>query len=93
MLPFKFKTRKCEEIMFRNAAAHNMNFFLRIHTNPTLLPFNDLSKSLEYFDSQPTEAPTIVSLNHPHNCSVYLALEPSLCDRGHGRGHFHEHVQ
>ena len=55
MLPFKFKTRKCEEIMFRNAAPSNMNFYLRVHTNPSLLPFNDLSKSLEYFDSPPTE--------------------------------------
>ena len=61
MLPNKFKTRKCEEIIFRNAASHNMNFFIRIHTNPSMLPFNDLSKSLEYFDSPATETSTIVS--------------------------------
>ena len=61
MLPFKFKTRKCEELIFRNAASHNMNFFVRVHTNPSSIPFNDLSKSLEYYDSEPTDYVTIVS--------------------------------
>lgn len=61
MLPFKFKTRKCEELIFRNAASHNMNFFLRVHTNPSSIPFNDLSKSLEYYDSEATDYVTIVS--------------------------------
>ena len=61
MLPYKFKNRKCEEITFRNAAPYNMNLYLRIHTDPNQLPFNDLGRSLEYFDSAPTEYPTIVS--------------------------------
>jgi len=59
MLPYKFKNRKCEEITFRNAAPYNMNLYLRIHTDPNQLPFNDLGRSLEYFDSAPTEYPTI----------------------------------
>ena len=62
MLPFKFKRRKCEEIMFRNAAANAMHFFIRIHTNPSFIPYGDLSRSIEYFDSEPTEHLTIVSL-------------------------------
>ena len=62
MLPFKYKNRKCEEISFRNAAPHNMNLYLRVHTSPASLPYNDLNRSIEYFDSEPTEYPTIVSL-------------------------------
>ena len=66
MLPFKFKQRKCEEIIFRNASAQSMNFYLRVHTNPTQLPFGDLRGSQDYFDSPPTESPTLVR-NYIHN--------------------------
>lgn len=59
MLPFKFKQRKCEEIIFRNASTQNMCFYLRVHTNPSQLPFGDLQGSQDYFDSPPTESPTI----------------------------------
>ena len=31
MLPFKYKSRKVEEIIFRNAGTKNARFFLRVH--------------------------------------------------------------
>ena len=63
MLPFKFKSRKCEEISFRNAASHSMNFFLRVHTDiEDDSPINDLNLSKLYFDSEPTQHSTLVSL-------------------------------
>ena len=78
MLPYKFKNRKCEEITFRNAAPYNMNLYLRIHTDPNQLPFNDLGRSLEYFDSAPTEYPTIVSSHSLSNIAVCAYQNPKF---------------
>ena len=70
-----------------------MNFYLRVHTNPSLLPFNDLSKSLEYFDSPPTECGTIVSNHHSFDLYCINYLEPSFRDRGLLQWHIYKHVQ
>ena len=48
MLPFKYKYRKCEEIIFRNASTRKMNFYLRVHLKHEKLDFggyyeNDMS--------------------------------------------------
>ena len=64
MLPYKFKSRKCEEISFRNAAPHSMSFYLRVHIDlGDESPLNDLGLSINYFDSEPTEHSTLVSLS------------------------------
>ena len=81
MLPFKYKNRKVEEISFRNAAPHNMNLYLRVHTSPASLPYNDLNRSIDYFDSEPTEYPTIVSREAVSlSKCFYLWTEPQVRD-------------
>ena len=68
MLPFKYKSRKVEEITFRNAGTHNSRFYLKVHQNmqSVLFQTEEGEESEEdtlgkVFKSMATEQPSLVS--------------------------------
>ena len=69
MLPFKYKSRKVEEIIFRNAGTHNSRFFLKVHQNMQSVLFHtqdgeesDEEETLgKVFRSMSTEHASLVS--------------------------------
>ena len=69
MLPFKFKSRKVEEIIFRNAATRNQRFYIKVHPNMQSVLFQtdeDENESEDdtlgkVYHSAPTERASVVS--------------------------------
>ena len=69
MLPFKYKSRKVEEIIFRNAATRNQRFYLKVHQNMQSVLFqndededgSDGDTLGRVYQSVPTERASVVS--------------------------------
>ena len=101
MLPFKYKSRKVEEIIFRNAGTQNTRFFIKVHPSMQSVLFQSAAGGEEeseeddtlgkVFQSLPTEDAGLVSVDS-QVLLINLCLESIFLFRQHQRPQVREGI-